>query len=206
DIGAYTGVYSLVACAANPRARVVTFEPVPRIYRRLVANLELNQLTERCQAHNMAVSNRTGSARLHVPHTALPGSSSLSETGFRNLPGQPIDIATTAIDDAIAEDDRVDLIKLDVEGFEHHALQGMERVLGRDRPALIFECNPDGPHREVETLLRRHEYLFFHLRERGPVRMHTLVPDPDERYRNYACAPAENEALLAVLGALLPRQ
>ena len=44
DIGANTGAYTLIAGAANSQSRILSFEPVPEIYNRLVSNVQLNGL------------------------------------------------------------------------------------------------------------------------------------------------------------------
>ncbi len=48
DIGANTGIYSLISMAVNPSVNVVAFEPVDRIRRHLKNNIEINGFTKRC--------------------------------------------------------------------------------------------------------------------------------------------------------------
>ena len=45
DIGANTGVYTLLACTANPTTKVISFEPVPSVYDKLVENVCVNSRT-----------------------------------------------------------------------------------------------------------------------------------------------------------------
>ncbi len=79
DIGANTGAYTLVACAANSNCKVIAFEPVPRVFERLHQNLETNKLENRVEARQEAVSNFEGSAQLAVPHEDFPVLSSLDQ-------------------------------------------------------------------------------------------------------------------------------
>jgi hypothetical protein len=96
----------------------------------------------------------------------------------------------------------VDLVKIDVEGFEDQVIEGMAKTLAADRPVMVVECNPDGPYEEVERLMRSHDYHFVHLRAPAPVSMPRIEPDPTERERNYLFVPAEREAeVLARIGA-----
>jgi hypothetical protein len=81
----------------------------------------------------------------------------------------------------------VDLVKLDVENQEHRVLWGMQRVLDRFHPALILECNPDGPIETVESILRPQGYRFYHLGPKGPVLREQIAPDPSQAFRNYLC-------------------
>lgn len=191
DIGANTGFYTLLAAAANPAGRVIAFEPVPRLRERLYQNVALNGWDHRCQIRDEAVSAEPGATQLHVPDQEMPTSASLDPEGYRGLKGQLIDVAVTTMDLAVPEDQRVDLIKIDVEGFEHTVLAGGERVLGRDRPIIVLEVNPGGPAREIQALLEPHGYRFYHLLESGPTLVADIVPDERVHCRNFLCVPEE---------------
>jgi FkbM family methyltransferase len=202
DIGANTGAYTLIACALHEQVRAVAYEPVPRVFQALCDNIAINHWQSRCRARQMAVSANRGQTHLHVPHTAMPSSASLAHEGFRNLRGQLITVPVTTIDDDIPANERVDLIKIDVEGFEDQVLMGMARVLRDDRPVIICECNPDGPYTLVEGILAKAGYQFYHIRDSGCERMSYIVPDPHERFRNFACVPEEDEDSHACLQAI----
>lgn len=193
DIGANTGTFTLVACAVNPAVRVVAFEPVPRTHRRLLDHVALNGWVSRCEVRGEAVSDRTGVTRFHVPDEELPTSASLHHQGFRGHPGTLIEVPVTTIDEACPGWTDVDLVKIDVEGFEDKVLEGMRGLLAASSPTLIVECNPDGPYRGVEAILRPLGYRFFHLRSRGPVAVERIVPDARERHRNYLCTVRAEE-------------
>jgi FkbM family methyltransferase len=187
DIGANTGSFSLLACAANPRTRVLSFEPVPRNFSRLLRNLQLNGFDQRCEAFNIAVSDRTGTAEFHVPFEEVPASSSLDPNGYRGISGELITVPVNSIDAIIPPGVKVDVAKIDVEKFEHCVLNGMERILAESRPAIVIECLPDGPYEAVEQILSKFGYRFFHLRSEGPVQVRGIVPDTSGRFRNYLC-------------------
>lgn len=186
DVGANTGVYSLLACAVNSECRVMAFEPVPRLHEHLTANLQLNGWTDRCAIHREAVSDFVGTAKFHVPLTAMPTSASLNESGFRDYAGECIEVPVTTLD-VVCGDTPIDLMKIDVEGFEDKVLRGMPTVLERDHPDLIIECLPDGPYRDVQAILQAAGYRFLHMGPNGPVAKARIEPDPTERYRDYLC-------------------
>lgn len=196
DIGANTGIYSLLACAANSHARVLAFEPVPRIHRRLVENIGLNGWQDRCDARPEAVSDADGTARFHVPFVGLPTSSSLNPNGFRGYAGHLIDVPVRRIDDVVPESQKVDLVKLDIEGFEDRALNGMQRILSTDKPDIFVECNPDGPYAAVESVLRTHGYSFYQLTADGPGVTDGIIPDASEAARNYLCSTRPQSEVL----------
>ncbi len=198
DIGANTGTYSLIACAAHPDTMVTAFEPVPRIRAQLSAAVELNGFTGRCEVRCDAVSCECGTARFHVPAEALPTSSSLHPDGFRGLEGEHIEVPLTSIDALLAEEDAVDLVKIDVEGFEHSVLQGMERTLHQHRPAVFLECNHDGPVDALEAIIAAHGLRLYHLRPGGPVRIEGFGRDASDHHRNFLALPPEREEWLKV--------
>lgn len=185
DIGANTGLFTLLACAANQDARAIAFEPLPVAYTRLVDNVGLNRWQDRCKTCNLAVSNTVGEADFHVPFSEIPASASLNPSGFRGFDGTLIKVSVTTIDAAIPVNQPVDLAKIDVEGFEHYVMEGMRRVLADWHPTLFVECNPDGPNQQVEKIARDYGYRFYHLRSPRPVEVDGILPDSSERFRNY---------------------
>jgi FkbM family methyltransferase len=189
DIGANTGVYTLLACATNPSARVTAFEPVPHIFERLRINVGLNGWDGRCELRMRALGSAAGRSMLHVPDVELPSSASLDRDGFRGLRGRLIgvDVATA---DSECGGGIVDLVKIDVEGFEHEVLRGMTGILAEQEPAIVLECNPDGPHAQVSSFLRERGYEFVHLRPGRLGAQADIRPDPLQRYRNFLCVPA----------------
>ena len=78
----------------------------------------------------------------------------------------------------------------------------MARILGEKRPVIVCECNPDGPYGHVQDILRDAGYTFFHVRDSGPVERPRIEPDPKQQFRNYACVPAENTTMRALVAGL----
>jgi len=194
DIGANTGFYTLLACAANPKARVTAFEPVPATIEALRSNIALNGFEGRCQTVSCAVADAVGRAAFHVPFGTTPDMASLGRTGWLGIAGEVTEVATTTIDAAVGHSGHLDLVKVDVEGHEDVVLKGGLRTLDACRPALILECNPEGPYRMVEEILLEHDYDIYHLRTEGVLPVKTIRPDrrddPD-RGRNFLAYPSE---------------
>ncbi len=190
DIGSNTGFYTLLSCAANPTAEVVAFEPVPRVRQRLEKNVQANNWQERCQISPCAASNQVGEAQFSVLRGNVPASSSLDPVGHRGKKiSEVLTVPTTTIDTFCASRDTIDLVKIDVEGFEDVVLEGMKNTLTTFQPILIVECNHDGPSKRVEQLLRQNGYKFFYqLEHNGPVLVEKIVPDLNDIERNYLCS------------------
>lgn len=197
DVGANTGVYSLIACSVNDSAQVVAFEPVPRIYELFRRNLSANGYEDRCDARSMAVSNHDGEIQFHVPWTDVPTSASLHAEGFRGVGGELIKVPVVTLDAVASGLDTIDLVKIDVEGFEDTVLEGMSATLKTDEPAIILECNSDGPYNQVNSILKKNGYHIYHLTKTGPTPIFSVTPALDNTLRNYLAVKRDSHIGLA---------
>ena len=180
DVGANTGVYSLVAAAMNPTARVYGFEPVRSLFERYERNCLLNGFDVR--AARIALSNTAGTG-------VMCGWVLQEQTEARVVDGE---IVPTNRLDALIEAygiTRIDLVKIDVEGHEPEVLEGMGRFLGELRPTLLVEVLSDVAGGRVEALLEDLGYLYFDVDEVGPPR---LVPHirASSHWNYLICQPA----------------
>lgn len=126
DVGAHTGIYSLLVSAVNPRCTVVAFEPNPGILPHLLKNLDANGFGN-VEVESVALSDRNGGA-----HLSIPADTTAAEISRIGAP-----IETRRADDLDCR--RPQLVKMDVEGHELQAIAGMEKTLIRHHPALIIE-------------------------------------------------------------------
>lgn len=130
DGGAATGdTMALFLEQSRRGARIHCFEPTPETYRTLAGNAE-RQAPAEIHHLNMALSNRTGKAHLQEAFGMTFGNR-IGGDGGRT-------VETITLDDYAerAGLDRVDLIKLDVEGSEMAALQGAEKTVRKFGPKL----------------------------------------------------------------------
>ena len=142
DVGANCGAHTLVMAAAARGGRVIACEPNPVLRERLEANLALNSLSN-VGVRGWAVTATAGTAVLQVPRDPVhTGGASLLAGVHEHLAGA-LEVEVEAVTlDAIAEREgleRVDLVKIDVEGLEAAVLEGGGALLARDRPVLTFE-------------------------------------------------------------------
>lgn len=123
DIGANVGTYALhVATRAGPDARVLAFEPHPRTFAKLAYNLEANGV-KNVVARNLAIAAEAGRMDLYSDGGGNIGHASLLREGAGAVRStQAVPVAPLA--SVLAEEgvDGVDLLKIDVEGFEDRAL------------------------------------------------------------------------------------
>lgn len=213
DIGANIGVYSVGIAPALPSGHVVAVEPAPETYRYLCENL----------------------ARAGVSHTALQsacgaasGTTSLSFTAYFAAGSHlaaptddPSDTGATIIEVPLATVDqivstselkRVDVIKVDVEGYELSVLAGAARTLRQFEPIVQLEFNHFAFTQHVRQLPQdvleavRSIFPFIYVHSRSDGRLARLATSADE-YRllwaNGVTGPVDN--LLCAFHELLPQ-
>jgi FkbM family methyltransferase len=189
DIGANSGIYTLLAIAANPACEVIAVEPVPHVYQFLKDNLELNAVRARCQTICAAMADRDGKMVFHIEEDTTGGS--LAPEALTK-PGTLIEVDVLKVDTMLAGR-KPSLIKIDVEGHEPAVLHGMNKTLEEARPSVIFECNPGGPWPSLFDLLRAHRYRVFHLVPGGKVECFSNW-STEQPNRNYLALPEETIA------------
>jgi len=146
DVGANIGNHSLVF--SHYCRRVYAFEPQLRSGIRLTDNIAMNELRN-VSLMDVALSDSEGVERLYISPLANRGGSSLVAS-FAHPGAASFEIPVRIGDAVIAEQGigRLDLMKIDVEGFEANVIAGLERTIGRDLPLIFLEWNND------ETRLR----------------------------------------------------
>jgi len=171
DVGANIGLYSLGLSSLAPRGRIYGFEPSPSAYGHLQENLEVNRAAN-VDACNLAVSDSTGTVHFHDFSFFSAGSFSSDEGSLlssESYGSQSFEAATTTLDEFVADRklDRVDFIKVDVEGAELSVLAGAEKTLATYRPITVLEFNTFGftIHQSVlpQVALARIKELFPHV-------------------------------------------
>lgn len=169
DVGANAGIYSLAAIAVQPDVIVHAFEPTPEIATRLRATAELNHLTN-LHVHEAAVLAESGQAVLNRCRGELgdnEGMNFITKPGGGNSDAEHVKAISL---DQFCRDrsiDRVDLLKLDVQGHEYSALKGAEFLIRAGRVGTIFmELNwwtkapGSSPADEAIRLLTEADFLF----------------------------------------------
>lgn len=139
DIGANKGSYTYWLSRWTPRGRVVAFEPQARLASYLTAardGLGLRNVTIEASA----VHAQTGTTTLYVPGSGESPGASLSPQVARLEPCRAVEVPVIRLDDYLRDDDRVGVLKVDVEGAERGVFDGAERTLADHSPLLVFEC------------------------------------------------------------------
>src|SRR5256714_11962578 len=153
NVGANIGYFSLLSARlAGPNGTVWAFEPIPGVVEILRKNIEENGFSNQIHVVPQAVSNVSGKTRLYINPVESMLSSLFQEAAMDQLDdphGHPaylncIEVACTTLDAWAAQQNwpTIDLIKIDIEGAEKLALEGMVELCRRNpHLKLIIELN-----------------------------------------------------------------
>jgi len=164
DVGAHVGTWSRVM--AGVFEDVVAFEPVWDNFQCLEANTkDLSNVMAYC----MAISSTNGALGFAQNKGHNSGT-------WRVTPGGDVSVVSLPLDHFQLEN--VDLIKIDVEGFELNVLHGAEETLKRCKPVLIIEENGllmdyDFSERDIHDWLAFRGYCVFGSASRDVIYMPT---------------------------------
>lgn len=168
DVGANAGIYSLAALAVQPKAKVHAFEPTPDIANRLRATAKLNVL-DHLYVHEVAVSTRAGTATLRRFRGELGTNEGMNFISEAHADADDETVQTVSLDQFCKDHsiDKVDLLKIDIQGHEYAALKGAEQLIRAGSIDTIFmELNwaersqPSCPATESIQFLEQAHYLF----------------------------------------------
>jgi len=149
DIGAHIGCHSLLYHRINPHAVIYAFEPQRSVFECLKRNVEWNELGDRVNIYHKALGHKVmDDAHLSKRITDGPNTQSDlcygSQAPDFNLGGLALgkdgeQVEMITIDSLHL--DKVDYIKMDVEGFEPLVMLGGMQTILRDLPVILFEKN-----------------------------------------------------------------
>ncbi|MBI3649380.1 MAG: FkbM family methyltransferase [Actinobacteria bacterium] len=195
DVGAYTGIFTLLGAAANPGLEAHAFELVPEVYRALFDNCVRNAILHRVTLHHGGLGEGgTMTLPVHASGSALPDFFS-SRLHFDQ--GVPVRIVPLdSLLPLMPEGARV-VMKVDVEGTENDVLAGGQRFLATFRPDILCEVLEGvADAAGLQALLAPHGYR-YHL-VRGADLLASERIEPHARFRDWfftTRSPQEVEAL-----------
>ena len=208
DIGANVGAHTLpLARAAGEAGRVVAFEPTGWAYSKMLVNLGLNpELGARVTAVQAMLVSPDEPQLPPAIYSSWPlASGSELHPLHRGRLMSTDEARAVTLDDYLAGSgpDRVDFLKIDVDGAEPEVLAGAASTIDRHRPRIVIEMAPcayednegfvatDGFERIVDSLLGQ-GYRFEHLRTGRPLPRDAgglAARIPDGSSMNVLCVP-----------------
>ena len=178
DVGANQGLYALPLSHQAKEGRVYAFEPDPKLFATLESNVQRNS------AQNVILFNAAAASR---PSKLFlrPGRFNRGDNRIvhdENADSATIEVDAIPLDDAIA-DEHIDLLKIDVQGYETEVLQGAQKLLHANQQLLIcFEFWPHGLRlagsgpEELLDLLRRAGFSLLRLDRNANLTPFTYAP------------------------------
>lgn len=153
DIGANIGFYSVsignFIRAENFSGKVISFEPFEGNYKRLSENLDKNNLNEYCHINHFGLSNRKDTCEItlredfrngsNTGNAAIPSNKSFDE-GFK-LSKINLEKLDDIWDNIANEINKIEVVKMDIEGHEDFCLEGAIETFSKYRPTILMEVN-----------------------------------------------------------------
>lgn len=138
DVGAMIGYYTLIlARGVGPGGRVYAFEPDPDSFRLLEENVAMNGY-EHVTCRRAIVGDRSGSGSLF----RAPDEHRGDNRAYAHRKRAPTEVEMVALDEVVEAP--VDIVKVDVQGFEGRVLEGMPNLIaGSDQLTLLVEFSPE---------------------------------------------------------------
>lgn len=171
--GACCGYHALnLAKAVGAGGKVHCFEANPLLVEILKKNIEINGYNDQVEIIHAGIWCAESVMPFPMLRAGLGGASFKNSYQLAAAPTVPVRMV--ALDDLYA-DQRVDFIRMDIEGSELEALKGAERILREQGPAMILEWIPDnsspGESAELFNMLTKHGYRIYRITSERLVRI-----------------------------------
>lgn len=136
DIGCHKGEILQLMLKYAPKGNHFAFEPIPFMYADLKKRFE-----QKAKIFPYALSDQNGDSSFQYVKNA-PAYSGIKKRKYdiSNPDIQEIYVELKKMDEVIQQDQRIDFIKIDVEGGEFPVLKGAQNLLLKNKPMVLFEC------------------------------------------------------------------
>jgi FkbM family methyltransferase len=199
DIGANTGLFSLLAASSDRMKQVNSFEPMDAAYDLFKDNISLNNFSK-IKINKIALSDFDGESifNIQMEGSDIPlGSSLRSDVGEHEIL-QKIKVKTMKLD-TYANDlniTQIDLMKIDTEGTEDKVLEGAVNSIDKFRPVMICEILAHtGTEPGIHKILDNRNYNYYFINDNELEQVDFLKGDP-YIVSNYLLMPSEKADLL----------
>lgn len=174
DVGGDQGIYTLFfASRVGDNGKVVTFEPNPESYRRIIMNVRLNEF-QNVDVRPIGLGEKKDKLTFVFPDGEPARGSAdrgIQAQILQEKKPRSIEIEVNSLDDEMTSADlpKPDLVKIDVEGLEMDVLLGMKKTIEKHRPNLFIEVHgadqqsKDDNARQVVRFLLNAGYSVTHV-------------------------------------------
>lgn len=135
DVGAYHGIYSLIASSyVGNGGKVIAIEPVINNQAAMQKIISANESIRNIEIINLAAGNRNHYSIIKIPKNKDCSTLSL-DNNYKKSIGRKIRIKK--LDDILSKEIKIDFVKIDVEGYEIEVIDGMNRII-ETNPKIII--------------------------------------------------------------------
>lgn len=165
DVGSHKGEVLELALKISKKGKHFAFEPIPYLFHKLN-----DKYGTKCEVLNFGLSDqKKQSSFQHV--TTNPAYSGIKKRTYpKEEQVETIQIQLDTLDNQLKQHDRVDMIKIDVEGAELEVLRGAKKIIEKFHPIIVFEHGlgaSDHYNTSPEDILNffdDHQYQLFTLK------------------------------------------
>lgn len=162
DIGGNIGQTAMMmAKEVGSNGYIYSFEPYPDTFRNFKKNLSLNPaLSKKIKIENCALGLSPGKENMYQDCKANSGANRIAHeqlskaNGFTEVPVSTVDLFVKN-----SQFNRIDLIKIDVEGFEMNVLKGAYKTLVEFKPDLFIELDDDNLKKQESSAIELCQFL-----------------------------------------------
>lgn len=137
DIGSNIGQHALFMAKVAKKGKVYAFEPIKSLAEQIIKSKERNNLNN-MEIENIGLSDKNEEVVIHINNLNFGMSTIIPREDF----SAEETISTRIFTDFWNDRSRIDVVKIDVEGFEYQVLCGMEKCLRKYSPIILFEFSP----------------------------------------------------------------
>lgn len=175
DVGANTGLYSLIAAAVDESIEVLAFEPLDSVRELLDININLNpHLASRIKVEPFALSQKKGTFQFYETINKfefISTSSSLEKRHAAEVGDSYVErkIKTCKLNDYLKKvgEAPISFIKIDVEGHEHAVISGGRKFFAEKRPIFSVEILANSEKETINNFVKEENYLTFSMNRKS---------------------------------------
>lgn len=139
DIGSYNGLYAILAAKVSNN-KILAFEPLKNNYDRILENLVINNLSNNVTVYNFALGDSDSKREMHTTRDIPnPTASTFNPEFVKANYKDTANIKMVMLDTLLDIEEKISIIKIDVEKFEEAVLKGASKILKRYKPKIFIE-------------------------------------------------------------------
>ena len=143
DVGANIGYYVILeSTILGDQGRIIAIEPSPQNFEFLKKNIEM-QRVKNIDAFNFAAGDKNGYINFVSDENESNSGRVIPDSAVSDWPGPVAKLPVKTIDSFLGEIgvDKIDFLRMDVEGYEYHIFQGMKNTLKKSKPIIQIELH-----------------------------------------------------------------